>query len=57
MHLFCADFDNKMEELILVHHYDQFLLNSGGPDSTADRSKKSRLSMFFFTFQLGFSTR
>ena len=33
--------------MIFVHHYDLFLLNSGGPDSTADMSKKSRLYVFF----------
>ena len=36
MHLFCAE---KLEEVIMVHHYDLFLLNSGCPYSTADRSK------------------
>ena len=36
MHLFCAGFDQKLEEVILVHHFDLFLLNIGGPDSTAD---------------------
>ena len=44
MHLFCADFDQKLEGVILVHHYDLILLNSGGLVSTADRSKKSRLT-------------
>ena len=33
IHLFCADFDLKVEEVILVYHYDLLLLNSGGPDS------------------------
>ena len=37
MHLFNADFDQRLEKVILDNHYDLFLLNSGGPDSTADR--------------------
>ena len=28
-----------LEEVILVHHYDLFLPNFGGHDSTADSSK------------------
>ena len=39
MHLFCADFDQKQEEVILVCHYDLFLPNCGGLDLTADSYK------------------
>ena len=48
MHFFCADFDQKLEGVILVHHYDLILLNSGGLVSTADRSKKIRLTYVVF---------
>ena len=47
MHLFCADFGQKLEEVILVHHYDLFLPSFGGHDSTADSSKESRLTHVF----------
>ena len=40
MHLFCADFDQKkLEEVILIHHYDLFLPNFSGHHSMADSSK------------------
>ena len=47
MHLFCADFNQKLKEVISVHHYDLMLLNRGGLVSTADRPKKSRLKYVF----------
>ena len=52
----CADLDEKLEEVILVHRYDLFLLKSGGPDSTADRSNKSRLTYVFSHFHWVFYT-
>ena len=56
MHFICADFDQKMEQVILVNNYDLFLLNSGGPDDTAVRSKKSRLTYVIFHISIGIST-
>ena len=52
MHLLCANFDQKLEEVILVHHYDLFLPNFGGHDSTADSSNLSKLTFVFLAFKL-----
>ena len=48
---FCADFDQKLGEVNLVHHYDLFLPNCGCHDFTADSSKKKQVTVcFFFLF-------
>ena len=50
--LFCADFDQNPEEVILVHHYDLFLPNFGGHDSTADSSKTKQANVRFFCISI-----
>ena len=46
------DFDQKLEEVILVRHYDLFLRVCGGHDSKADSLKQSKLTCFFSILQL-----
>ena len=54
MHLLCADVDQKLEEVILVHHYDLFLLNSGVLILQLTGKKEQANVCFFSTFQLVF---
>ena len=47
MHVFCADFDPKLEEVLSVHHSDLFLSYFGSHDSSAVSSLSSRLVYYF----------
>ena len=55
LHVFCADFDYKLKEVSLVHHYDLFLPNCGCHDF-ADVIFKEKASVCFFAFELFFYT-
>ena len=46
MYVVCADFDQKLEEVLLVHHYDLFL-SYFGSHSSAEAQSQAGYCMFF----------